>query len=768
MKFTLFTANCTGVASNCEYPNRAEITNKKELIPAVSKDQVFAEYKGNYRSKENFIRSDVIPLDCDNDHSEKPEEWLTREMLEEIFSDVDHVIFPSRHNMLPKNGKAPRPKFHLLFPVSVFDDMTYYTAVKNALQRKYPFFDDNATDSARFFFGTSFNEEEIGWNEGFLQIDETLDESDLLEAEVTKEEVKAEASGSLGGPILEGSRNNTMSRFAGRVLKKYGVCDKAYDVFLQRAKQCDPPLEDSELNTIWNSAVKFAKKVQSQEGYVPPEEYNAEFGENGMKPEDYSDLGQAKVFAREFGNELKYTSATDLLRYDGECWREDKQLALGASLDFADLQLQDSKDQIEAAEQALLSAGVDEDTVKGRGRNLEKACRDKNIMGLLFMLLGADTYLKFVMRYRNYRNIINVQSTVKPMVAIDVSDLDKDENMLNTPYATFDLRDGIGGEHPHDPADLITKITNVSPGDDGKEIWEQALNTFFCNDKELIEYVQLHCGLAAIGKVYQEQMIIAYGGGANGKSTFWNTIFRVMGTYAGKISADTLTMNCKHNTRSEAAELKGKRLIIASEMQEGVRLNTSMVKQLCSTDEIQAEKKYKDPFHFVPSHMLVLYTNHLPKVGANDDGIWRRLIIIPFNAKIEGKSDVKNYADHLFVNAGPYIMKWIIEGAEKAIKCNFHIAIPKVVQDAIDKYRESNDWLGQFLEECCEVGSEYREKSGELYQQYRTACIANGEYIRSTSDFYGAIEKAGFVRRKTNKCTYVYGLRLKDGQDFME
>lgn len=106
MKFTLFTANCTGVASNCEYPNRAEITNKKELVPAVSKDQVFAEYKGNYRSKENFIRSDVIPLDCDNDHSEKPEEWLTREMLEEIFSDVDHVIFPSRHNMLPKNGKA--------------------------------------------------------------------------------------------------------------------------------------------------------------------------------------------------------------------------------------------------------------------------------------------------------------------------------------------------------------------------------------------------------------------------------------------------------------------------------------------------------------------------------------------------------------------------------------------------------------------------------------------------------------------------------------
>ena len=470
------------------------------------------------------------------------------------------------------------------------------------------------------------------WHEGFLQIDETLDQSDLLETEVEKAEQKLP----MGGPILEGSRNNTMSRFAGRVLKKYGVCDKAYQVFLQRSEQCDPPLDDSELNTIWNSAVKFAKKVQSQEGYVPPEEYNADFEEEGMKPEDYSDLGEAKVLAREFGNELRYTSATDLLRFDGQCWQEDKQLALGASLDFMDLQLQDAKDAVQTAEDNLVAYGIPEADVKDRGKNLKNGCADAGIMGLYFALLGADTYLKFVMKYRNYRNIINVQNTVKPMVAINVSQLDLDPNLLNTPYATYDLAKGLDGEQPHDPEDFITKITNVSPGDTGKEIWEQALGTFFCGDKELIDYVQATVGMAAIGKVYQEHMIIAYGGGANGKSTFWNTIFRVLGTYAGKISADTLTMSCKHNTRPEAAELKGKRLIIASEMEEGVRLNTSMVKQLCSTDEIQAEKKYKDPFHFVPSHTLVLYTNHLPKVGANDDGIWRRLIVIPFNAKITG------------------------------------------------------------------------------------------------------------------------------------
>ena len=193
-----------------------------------------------------------------------------------------------------------------------------------------------------------------------------------------------------------------------------------------------------------------------------------------------------------------------------------------------------------------------------------------------------------------------------------------------------------------------------------------------------------------------------------------------------------------------------------------------MVKQLCSVDPIEAEKKYKDPFHFDPSHTLVLYTNHLPKVSANDDGTWRRLIVIPFNAKITGKSDIKNYSDYLFEHAGPAIMKWIIEGAEIAIHKGFKFKEPKVVQDAINAYREDNDWLGQFIEEHCDVDPSYEEKSGELYQCYRSACMASGEYTRSTTDFYSGLEKAGFEKRRRNTGRVVLGLRLKEGQDFLE
>ena len=107
-----------------------------------------------------------------------------------------------------------------------------------------------------------------------------------------------------------------------------------------------------------------------------------------------------------------------------------------------------------------------------------------------------------------------------------------------------------------------------------------------------------------------EALIISYGEGSNGKSTFWNSIAKVLGNYSGTISADALTVGCRRNVKPEIAELKGKRLVIAAELEEGMRLNTSVIKQLCSTDLVSGEKKYKDPFKFTPTHTLVLYTNH--------------------------------------------------------------------------------------------------------------------------------------------------------------
>ena len=736
MKFTLYTANCTGNEKNCLYPNVCIIENETDFMAAVEKDHVTGRFKGNYRSIDNFELSDCEVMDCDNDHSENPDDWITPEDLSERLDDIACAIAPSRNNMKEKDGKAARPRFHAYFPHAPVRDAAESAALKRQIHERLTFFDGNALDAARFIYGAPA--EEVLWHEGEMTIDEWI-------------APKPKAS------IPQGQRNSTMSHFAGRVVTRYGATDRAHEIFLEQAAKCDPPLGDEELETIWHSACKFAKKVQSQEGYIPPEEY--EFENRTLKPADYSDIGQAKILAREYGDELKYSAATDYIRFDGACWVESKQRAVGAMEEFLDIQLEDAKDEADRAFKALMSAGVEESDIRAGGKALEKKI-ESNQWKAYLAYLSAMAYKTFVMKRRDMKYVTSALAAAKPMLEIAPSDLDADPYLLNCPDGTYDLREGLSGRKDHDAADLITKMTAYAPGDEGKELWLDSLDLTFRGDSELIGYVQQIAGIAAIGMVNIEAMIISYGEGSNGKSTFWNSIAGAMGTYSGNISADTLTVGCKRNVKPELAEAKGKRLLIAAEMEEGMRLNTSTVKQLCSTDEIFAEKKYKDPFSFIPSHTLVLYTNHLPRVGAMDSGIWRRLIVIPFNARITGSSDKKNYGEYLLKNAGSYITAWIIEGAKKAIEADFKIPLPKVVRDAIESYRSDNDWLGHFIDECCELDDTFQEKSGELYQAYRAFCGRNGEYVRSTTDFYNALDSLGVDRKKTMYGVMVRGIRL--------
>lgn len=746
MKFTLYTADCIGSLPNSIYPYKCIIKDEDSMKAAVAFDHVAAEYTNNHRSNSDFLSSDNIPMDCDNDHSDDPSDWVTPLEVAMAFPRVEFVVVYSRNNMLPKSGKSPRPRFHVYFPISHMTDSAEYTALKKRIAVEFPYFDKNALDSARLLFGVSNPQVEI-YN-GDMSVVDFLDNADF------------EQWDSNSASVPEGSRNSTMSHYAGRIIKRLGNTDEAYRQYLKQAEKCDPPLDDSELQTIWNSAVKFGKKVAKQDGYIPPEQYDSGFD---LKPDDYSDIGQAKVLAREYGGKLVFTDATDYMRYDGIRWAESKQLAVGACEDFLDKQLDEAKTALENAQQTLMKYGIDKETVLSGGKDLEKAIDEKSEKAFA-EYMTALVYKSFVMKRRDMKYITSALQAAKPMLLRDIKDFDSQEFLLNTPAATYDLRTGTSSEHSAD--DLITKVTAVSPTDENVDIWLDAVNSFFCGDAELIEYVQQIVGLAAIGKVYMEALIISYGEGRNGKSTFWNTIARVLGSYSGSISADALTVGCKRNVKPEMAELKGKRLVIAAELEEGMRLNTSVVKQLCSTDEVSAEKKYRDPFRYTPTHTLVLYTNHLPRVGANDEGTWRRLIVIPFNAKIHGKSDIKNYADHLYENAGGAVLSWIIEGAQKAINNNFRISVPGVVKDAIGRYRDSNDWFSIFIEDCCEVDKTYIQKSGEFYQEYRAYCARNGEFTRSTTEFYTALENAGFLRKKTKSGNVIMGLQLKS--DFIE
>lgn len=740
MQMTIYDAATVGSRSNCVYPNPVTVTDADTMRQAAAFDHVCAAYKQNYRSVDNFLKADCLPMDCDNDHSDDPDDWLTPFDVAMDFPGVGMIFVYSRSHMKQKGKRGPRPRFHVYFICTETTNSEIYSSWKDRLIADYPYFDDGAKDSARFLFGVKNAVVEV--YDGEITIDEFLADS-FAEWDAAQ------------GQIPEGSRNKTMSHYAGRIIKRLGNTEEAHKQFLKEAEKCSPPLDDAELAGIWASAVKFGAKVAAQEGYIPPEQYNQDFL---LMPEDFSDVGQAIVLSREYMDRLRFSPATDYIVFNGSFWEESQPNAQGIAQELTARQLEEAETEIQRCMKEMSENGAWA-MLAAMGAKKAMAAFSEAQRRSFEKYERAEAYRKYAIKRRDTKYISAALKEARPMIQIEQRVLDADEFLLNLPSGTCDLRTGAVREH--NAQDYITKQTAVDPSGDGMDVWEDALQTFFQGDADLIRYVQEIVGLAAIGKVYIEALVIAYGEGRNGKSTFWNTIARVLGTYSGNMSADTLTVGCKRNVKPELAEAKGKRMIIAAELEEGMRLNTSNVKQLCSTDEIYAEKKYKAPFSYVPTHTLVLYTNHLPRVGAIDQGTWRRLIVIPFNAKIEGKADIKNYADFLFKTAGSAVLQWIIEGAKRVISNDYKIVQPKVVRDAIQKYKENNDWLSHFLDDCCEVGDDFEAKSGEFYNAYRSYCLQMGEYTRSTTDFYSALESTGVVRKRTRTGVIIYGLKLK-------
>lgn len=743
MHFTLSTAANSGQASNTIYPHQQAITNAQELEQAVRYDHVCGQFQNNKRIIANFIKADCLIMDCDNDHSDDPTTWINPANIANYFDDVSYAITFSRNNMKAKHHKAPRPKFHIYFPITEITNAKTYAELKHEIQEYFPYFDDNALDAARFVFGVPSTK--AIWHEK----SQTVDKFMMVQRYFAQQNI---------GSIHEGKRNATLSHFAGRIIMRLGNTAEARQAFQEEAAKCDPPLSKQELKNIWHSATKFGQRMANQKDYIPPEKYNQP--NDDLQPADYSDTGESYVFVNNCKERVCYTNQSGFMWFDGKVWQESEPLALGEVQRFTDKQLADAQLRVTQSYQAIQNNGVAK-ALQTMGKTKASRTFNDKQQAAFKNYENAKAYEAFILKERSTRGINGILTNSRPKLVKEINDFDADPFLLNTPNGPFNLKKGMHGQQEIQSDELITKSTSCVPGNQGASLWQEALTTFFCGDQALINYVQEIVGLVAIGQVYLEALIIAYGSGRNGKSTFWNTIANVLGTYTGHLSADALTTGVRRNVKPEMAEVKGKRLIISAELEEGKRLNTSIVKQLCSTDEIYAEKKYMKPFSFTPSHTIVLYTNYLPHVGGNDEGIWRRLIVIPFNAKIAKRNDIKNYAQYLTEKAGPAVLQWIIEGAQRTIQQNYQLSTPPAVVKAVEAYQADNDWLGHFLNEKCQLDPNYEEKSGNLYQNYREYCQSIGEYIRSTTDFYTALKNAGFQRQHKQNGRFIKGLRLK-------
>jgi len=265
INFDIYQSNKREDASCCYHNNHIVVTDVESLKRAVSKDYVTAKYKDNYREGSNFISANCLPMDIDNDHSDDESAWITLDLFKAEFEGVCFAIQYSRNHMKEKKGKKARPKFHVLFPLkNEITKAEAYKSIRERINKVFPFFDTNTFDSARCLFGTLNPEVEI--------IDGDKDITEFLEDYEAFENYSGNKTTLV---IKEGSRNSTMSKYASRIIKRYGDTDEAKDAFLEIASKCEPPLEDSELDLIWNSATKFYReKVLKSNGYIPPSKYS--------------------------------------------------------------------------------------------------------------------------------------------------------------------------------------------------------------------------------------------------------------------------------------------------------------------------------------------------------------------------------------------------------------------------------------------------------------------------------------------------------------
>ena len=453
---------------------------------------------------------------------------------------------------------------------------------------------------------------------------------------------------------------------------------------------------------------------------------------DSFEPKDYTDVGQAQIFADAYRHRLRHCEGMGWLSYKDGIWVQSDTDAHGYSQKLTDLQLQEASDR----------------------RRIKLMQGEKSTA-------KEEAYLQYVQTRRSSARISATLKEATPMLNIETSALDGDPLILNTPIGEIHL--DTGEITPHEPEHYITHMTKLAPSEDGVETWLAFLEQISCGDADVADFLQQFAGMAAIGKVYEERLIIAIGSGGNGKSTFFNAIQDVLGDYAGTIRSELLIASNDSGKKFEFACLRGKRFLIAEELEEGKQLDTAAVKHLCSTGDINAQFKGKDIFTFKPSHSTVLCTNHMPAVKTLDNGTWDRLIVIPFNGRFRNQStEIKNYGAYLVEHCGGAILKWIIEGAQKYIQNDYKLVIPITIRAAMKSYQEENDWATDFLAEKLIFEEEESATGKELYDSYLQYCKNEGTPPQSFTKFFARIAACPNVTKtRKSKGVCYHGVGIK-------
>jgi putative DNA primase/helicase len=337
------------------------------------------------------------------------------------------------------------------------------------------------------------------------------------------------------------------------------------------------------------------------------------------------------------------------------------------------------------------------------------------------------------------------QARTEPGVPVEPRQLDARPWLLNCLNGTLDLQ--TGELAPHARGHMLTKLAPVEYSPDAEApIWQSFLERVTASNAELIDYLQRTAGYTLTGDVGEQALFFLYGGGSNGKSTYWGTLMALLGDDYATKAASSLLIQGRHDEHPTGlADLFGVRLAVASEVDEGRRLAEALVKDLTGGDAVKARRMHKDFFQFRPTHKLYIAANHKPVVKGTDDAMWRRIRLIPFEVTIPAEERDGALPAKLLEEL-PGILAWAVRGCLEWQRQG--LAAPDAVSTASAAYRDDMDLVGAFIDDRCVREGWAMATATELYAAYKDWCVENGERELPQKVFGGRLTDRGYSRTR--------------------
>ena len=444
--------------------------------------------------------------------------------------------------------------------------------------------------------------------------------------------------------LPDGSRNDILTSLAGS-MRRRNMSLPAIEaaLLMENELKCTPPLSKKEVLGIAKGILRYE-----------PEEIGAQ--------DMYTDIFNSLVFASMHKDSLRWCKELGgWLIYNEKFWQMDRN-----------------------------------DTVLKYGLETHKKLKD------LIPSIKDKAFYKHVKSLGSEYKLKAMANLSKVSLASENDYFDQNPYLFNCQNGTINLQ--TGEFSPFKAEDYLTKMANVDYDPQAKcPLWEQFLDQIFLGRRDIIFFMQQVIGYCLTGSTEEQCFFILYGSGRNGKSTFLETMEEMFGNYARHCPSSTLMCKQAGHIPNDVARLKGARFVNAVESGQTSTFDEPLIKQLTGGDRITARYLHKEFFEFAATFKILIATNHKPNIKGTDEGIWRRVKLIPFDWQVP-KDRIDPQLTKKFKAELPGILNWAIQGYRDWRKAG--LTIPQGIEAATNEYRDEEDLIGQFINERCLRGQD--------------------------------------------------------------